>query len=62
MESQVRWDGGSDTRRLKALEDENTKLKKLLAKAMLASAMLEFGGLHLKKRLRLSVWGPRHLS
>jgi putative transposase len=30
----------SDTRRLKALEDENTKLKKLLAEAMLDNAML----------------------
>ena len=30
----------SDARRLKALEDENTKLKKLLAEAMLDIAML----------------------
>jgi len=30
----------SDARRLKALEDENTKLKKLLAEAMLDTAML----------------------
>jgi putative transposase len=30
----------SDTRRLKALEDENAKLKKLLAEAMLDNAML----------------------
>jgi putative transposase len=30
----------SDVRRLKALEDENTKLKKLLAEAMLDNAML----------------------
>ena len=30
----------SDARRLKALEDENTKLKKLLAEAMLDNAML----------------------
>jgi putative transposase len=29
-----------DARRLKALEDENTKLKKLLAEAMLDNAML----------------------
>ena len=31
----------SDTRRLKALEDENRKLKKLLAEAMLDNAMLK---------------------
>ena len=30
----------SDARRLKALEDENTKLKKLLAEQMLDNAML----------------------
>jgi putative transposase len=30
----------SDARRLKALEDENTKLKKLLAEAMLDNVML----------------------
>jgi len=30
----------SDARRLKALEDENTKLKKLLAEAVLDNAML----------------------
>jgi len=30
----------SDARRLKALEDENGKLKKLLAEAMLDNAML----------------------
>jgi putative transposase len=30
----------SDARRLKALEDENAKLKKLLAEAMLDNAML----------------------
>jgi putative transposase len=30
----------SDTRRLKALEDENAKLKKLLAETMLDNAML----------------------
>ena len=30
----------SDIRRLKALEDENSKLKKLLAEAMLDNAML----------------------
>jgi len=32
---QVRWHGGSDAKRLKALEAENAKLKKLLAEAML---------------------------
>ena len=31
----------SDARRLKALEDENRKLKKLLAEAMLDNAMLD---------------------
>ena len=31
----------SDAKRLKALEDENVKLKKLLAKAMLDNAMLK---------------------
>jgi putative transposase len=31
----------SDARRLKALEDENARLKKLLAEAMLDNAMLE---------------------
>ena len=31
----------SDARRLKALEDENVKLKKLLAEAMLDNAMLK---------------------
>jgi putative transposase len=31
----------SDAKRLKALEDENTKLKKLLAEAMLDNAMLK---------------------
>jgi putative transposase len=36
----------SDARRLKALEDENAKLKKLLAEAMLDNAMLkDFAGL-----------------
>ena len=33
----------SDARRLKALEDENAKLKKLLAEAMLDNAMLRDG-------------------
>ncbi len=31
----------SDARRLKTLEDENAKLKKLLAEAMLDNAMLK---------------------
>jgi putative transposase len=31
----------SDAKRLKTLEDENTKLKKLLAEAMLDNAMLK---------------------
>ena len=31
----------SDAKRLKALEDENAKLKKLLAEAMLDKAMLK---------------------
>jgi putative transposase len=31
----------SDAKRLKALEDENVKLKKLLAEAMLDNAMLK---------------------
>jgi putative transposase len=31
----------SDTRRLKTLEDENTRLKKLLAEAMLDNAILK---------------------
>jgi putative transposase len=31
----------SDARKLKALEDENTKLKKLLAEQMLDNAMLK---------------------
>jgi len=31
----------SDAKRRKALEDENTKLKKLLAEAMLDNAMLK---------------------
>jgi len=33
--------GISDAKRLKALEDENAKLKKLLAEAMLDNAMLK---------------------
>ena len=38
---------GSDAKRLKALEDENAKLKKLPAEAMLDNAMLK--DLHQKK-------------
>jgi hypothetical protein len=38
IEGQIRR-AGSDAKRLKALEDENTKLKKLLAEAMLDNAM-----------------------
>ena len=38
----------SDARKLKALEDENAKLKKLLAEAMLDNAMLK--DLNSKKR------------
>ena len=42
MEGQVRRPGGvSDAKWLKALEDENAKLKKLLAEAMLDNAMLK---------------------
>ena len=41
MEGEVRRPGGSDAKRLKALEDENAKLKKLLAEAMLDNAMLK---------------------
>jgi putative transposase len=46
MPPSIKWKakyGGmavSDARRLKALEDENTKLKKLSAEAMLDNAML----------------------
>ena len=36
----------SDAKRLKALEDENAKLKKLLAEAMLDNAMLKDGALN----------------
>src|SRR5262249_52478991 len=41
MEGQVRWSGVSDAKRLRALEDENAKLKKLLAEAMLDNPMLK---------------------
>src|ERR1700745_3943014 len=40
----------SDAKRLKALEDENAKLKKLLAEAMLDNAML--------KDVASKKWGP----
>jgi putative transposase len=40
MEGQIRRHGVSEARRLKALEEENAKLKKLLAEAMLDNAML----------------------
>jgi putative transposase len=36
-----KWKAMSDAKRLKALEDENAKLKKLLAEAMLDNAMLK---------------------
>ena len=38
MEGEIRRDGPSDAQRLKSLEDENRRLKKLLAEAMLALA------------------------
>ena len=41
MEGQVWRSRSDDTKRLKALEDENAKLKKLLAEAMLDNAMLK---------------------
>jgi len=42
MEGQVRRPRRvSDAKRLKSLEDENSKLKKLLAEAMLDNAMLK---------------------
>ncbi len=40
MEGEVRR-AGADAKRLKALEDANAKLKKLLAEAMLDNAMLK---------------------
>jgi len=45
----------SDARRLKVLEDENAKLKKLLAEAMLDNAMLK--DIAAKKWRRLSLGG-----
>ena len=41
VESQVRRPGRIGRERLKSLEDENAKLKKLLAEAMLDNAMLK---------------------
>ena len=41
MKGQVRRSRSVDAKRLKVLEDENVKLKKLLADAMLDNAMLE---------------------
>jgi putative transposase len=41
MEGQVWWPGRIRARRLKVLADENAKLKKLLAEAMLDNAMLK---------------------
>ena len=41
VEGKVRRDGSSDTRKLKAFEGENAKLKKLLAEQMLDNAMLK---------------------
>jgi len=42
MESEVRGAGGvSDARRLKALEDENRRLKQLLAESLLDNAALK---------------------
>ena len=41
MEGQIRRHGGADAKRLKALEDENRRLKKLLAESMLDNAALK---------------------
>ena len=41
MEGQVRRAGGLEAKRLKTLEDENTRLKRLLADAMLDNAALK---------------------
>ncbi|SPP97114.1 transposase [Bradyrhizobium vignae] len=40
MEGQIRRHGLSEAKRLRALEDENAKLKKLLAEQMLDAAAL----------------------
>ncbi|MGY4568076.1 hypothetical protein ACVWY5_001146 [Bradyrhizobium sp. USDA 3256] len=45
MEGQVRRAGVSEAKRLKTLEDENTRLKRLLADAMLDNAMLDHAAL-----------------
>ena len=47
----------SDARRLKALEDENAKLKKLLAEAMLDNAMLRDALPFLSESRRLIDYG-----
>ncbi|MGX1350410.1 hypothetical protein AB7M49_003986 [Bradyrhizobium elkanii] len=41
MEGQVRRDGRLEAKRLRTLEDENPKLKRLLAEAMLDNAALK---------------------
>ena len=41
VEGEVRRSRGVDAKRLKALEDENAKLKKLLAETMLDIAILK---------------------
>ncbi|MGY4606969.1 hypothetical protein ACVW16_005381 [Bradyrhizobium sp. USDA 4474] len=41
MEGEVRRYGGSEAKRLKALEDENSRLKRLLADAMLDNVALK---------------------
>ncbi len=41
MEGEVRRHGVSDARRLKTLETENTRLKKLLADSMLDNSILK---------------------
>jgi putative transposase len=40
LEGQIRRDGLSEAKRLKALEEENARLKKLLADQMLDAAAL----------------------
>ena len=41
MEGQVRWRQSLDAKRLKALEEENAKLKRMLADAMLDNVALK---------------------
>ena len=41
VEVEVRWPGDSDAKRLKALEDENRRLKRLLADSLLDNAALK---------------------